>query len=64
MAMSKTNIKHVVYLMLENRSLDHVLGWHASLQDSMDDYGAGRFEPAIVEHTLEWLRRRALHWSS
>ncbi|TNE54038.1 MAG: hypothetical protein EP338_09105 [Bacteroidetes bacterium] len=23
----KKNIKHIVYLMLENRSLDHVLGW-------------------------------------
>lgn len=38
--------------------LDHLLGWHASRQDSMTDYGAGRFDPAIVTRTLEWMRNR------
>ena len=27
------NIKHIVYLMLENRSLDNVLGWLYSGED-------------------------------
>lgn len=35
--------------------LDHMMGWHPDLSASMTDYGAGRFDPAIVDATLGWL---------
>jgi hypothetical protein len=37
--------------------LDHALGWHASRQASARDYGAGRFDPAIVQRTAAWIDR-------
>jgi pimeloyl-ACP methyl ester carboxylesterase len=37
--------------------LDHALGWHASRQASERDYGAGRFDPAIVQRTAAWIDR-------
>lgn len=35
--------------------LDHILGWHASREASQRDYGAGRFDAAIVQATAEWM---------
>ncbi len=37
--------------------LDHALGWHASREASERDYGAGRFDPSIVQATAEWIDR-------
>jgi pimeloyl-ACP methyl ester carboxylesterase len=37
--------------------LDHMLGWHASREDSMSAYGQGHYDPAILQATLEWLER-------
>jgi hypothetical protein len=37
--------------------LDHALGWHASRQASERDYGAGRFDPAIVQRIAAWIDR-------
>lgn len=36
--------------------LDHLFGKHADRAASLRDYGAGGFDPAIVEHTVDWLR--------
>jgi len=36
--------------------LDHVLGWHDSLAQSMTNYGGGRVDTAMVDVTLEWMR--------
>lgn len=35
--------------------IDHVLGWHPDQASSLRDYGAGRFDPAIVATTVEWI---------
>lgn len=40
--------------------LDHVLGWHDSVERSLADYGAGRFAPDIVQITLEWMNALTL----
>jgi pimeloyl-ACP methyl ester carboxylesterase len=35
--------------------LDHMLSWHADLAASLRDYGAGRWDPAPLAATLEWM---------
>jgi alpha-beta hydrolase superfamily lysophospholipase len=37
--------------------LDHVMGWHPDRDASIRDYGAGRFDDAIVHATVEWIAR-------
>jgi len=37
--------------------LDHLLGWHPDQAASLRDYGAGRFDPAIIAATVEWIGR-------
>ncbi len=38
--------------------LDHLLGAHRGREASLRDYGQGAFDPAIVEATMTWIRRR------
>jgi pimeloyl-ACP methyl ester carboxylesterase len=37
--------------------LDHLLGWHPDRESSLAAYGAGRWDPAIVAVTRDWLLR-------
>ncbi len=37
--------------------LDHQLGWHANREDSLRDYGIGRFDPPIAKATIEFIER-------
>jgi hypothetical protein len=37
--------------------LDHALGGPARRQARERDYGAGRFDPAIVQRTAAWIDR-------
>jgi len=43
--------------VLDLPGLDHLLGWHADRDASQRDYGAGRFDAAIVRATVEWIDR-------
>jgi hypothetical protein len=47
---------------LELAGLDHMLGWHASREESLQAYGQGVFREEILSGTLEWLARCALQW--
>jgi pimeloyl-ACP methyl ester carboxylesterase len=46
---------------LDLPGLDHMLGWHASREDSLQSYGQGVFREEILGGTLEWLARSGLH---
>ena len=41
------------------KGLDHQLGWHPDRESSLRDYGVGRFEPAILRATIEFIDRIA-----
>jgi len=41
--------------VIDVRGLDHAFGWHGTAAESLRDYGRGRFDAAIVTHTVAWL---------
>jgi alpha-beta hydrolase superfamily lysophospholipase len=43
--------------VLDLPGLDHLLGWHGGRDASQRDYGAGRFDAAIVQATTDWIDR-------
>ena len=48
-----------VTMIADVPGLDHVMGWHPDRAASLRDYGAGRFDPAIVAATAAWIVRSA-----
>jgi pimeloyl-ACP methyl ester carboxylesterase len=45
---------------LDLPGLDHMLGWHASREESLQAYGQGVFRDEILSGTLEWLAKCGL----